>query len=528
MSSQPSHILTIPISSAVLEAVTTLIFELLLLLVLALLAQAICSYFNLHRLYNLRLPIKIGSPVLPLRVHAPIGHLPVSIALATFLLLASLMNNVLSFAINGRSQIHLQPTSFPTLVTFHPQVIPITIDFAKEFRVSNDDPKAPPFISKRLRAIRMADHCLQCNYSHCSVFAYAFPPEVPIDDELVHPDEHFPSVCITTEHFRSAVLWEIWKRFSDTLSPPVRIKVHKRHHQPLTMPNTVVRDEEDRCDIKSVNASFKDGNSFANASVSTTNCNQRVRDAVCFRRRGREPRCAAVAPRLSGGLNVLNFGIPGKTTTKANIAEVSRGKQMDEKYFQQYAATIAFMESIRMTGSLSLLQRMATATLRQDVVLERRDENETRLLSDVDLRIAFPGVLFNLLLLVSFVVVDCWLWYVAVYKKGRQNFNTFSSVPEVLEALSEESTDRRRVDSSQKRPGLAVGVESEQPAIGVFDSHRAGESSNASNGNALNSCIFDQSWDAGNANRLNPRVFDQSWDTGNGNVASMLNDEQLL
>lgn len=67
-------------------------------------------------------------------------------------------------------------------------------------------------------------------------------------------------------------------------------------------------------------------------------------------------------------------------------------------------------------------------------------------------------------------------WIYVVLTKGRTGYNSFSTVPEILQLADPEKMNKLRHGSSERR---LVGISRHRPNIEVVDEHRKDECSNS-------------------------------------------------
>lgn len=194
------------INSNILSGLTVCLFNVLLLAVLRLVCQSICTSYNIHIIHDKKRVLTPQQSRLAGLFGGPVGYIPLSRFLAFILIVYELLAFLLDFSINGTSRIDHMPTTYKSLVSSHPKHLPLVIDYANEYNVTmrrhnidNDDDDEESgddeeededdgeivYASQRLVAIAEVQACKQLNFTHHTNHAFAYKSVKLSSTELV-------------------------------------------------------------------------------------------------------------------------------------------------------------------------------------------------------------------------------------------------------------------------------------------------------------------------------------------------------
>lgn len=428
------HVLTIGIDSNVVEVTAALLFDVLLLSLIEYLCQAICAHHNLYRVYD------SPSGVLPLRARrlalfgdGLIGAPWLSSVLTVVLALVVASNIIVGFAVTGRSEPVYHAVKYAAVVGTAADNAVLVVDPTREISddVDNYD-RQPTYLSSRLVALKKMDWCQTCNYTHCTTFAYAYEND-ELGTELVHVGEAYDSyraTCVSGQNFRDARV----------MATPTRVK-----------------QKEGWCGILEMDVDYNNSNSSSNSGVNGSMllgignihkkeyCHFDIQKPRCIQRPKHETICATIGqhkrdPPDTTERYLMLMNIPAGDSKPPNLFDVSRiaasvSQRLHNDTWERYMETAAFMAAVGL-GPAYMLQLMPFATFSANQTLLRRDvDNRTRNVSDVDLRVALPGVVVVIVTAGVLLAVAGVTWGLFVRRYDRGGCNAFASVTELVEVM---------------------------------------------------------------------------------------------
>lgn len=449
---RPAHILQLSTNSALLEGTVSIVFDLVFLASAELLIAQICASHNLRLVYDagtvLRLrPRNARSLTLAL---APVAAGPsgLSRALSFLLLIVTAAVVVLGFSINGRSQNEFTHYVVRSLASIHAPPAPLSFNYRDEYRFDRNqsEDEKPRWQSGRLVALQMIDKCLVCQYSSCNYLAYVFPSAI-LGSELLDTQNirKLPKgVCVTKTTFREDVInWS----YSRAQKSPRR-----------------------KCKMERIEVSSKVDDVPTSGKPVVQSCDFTIVMTRCYRRKDAKTRCAMVGRfEADQRMHVLvaRNAEPESGLVDLQIAffEMARVTKLTTQQMQQYLDGVSFLASLNLAPAYKL-DLMAFVHVTYNEILQRRNVLKDMNVSDVDIRLAIPSMIILVTTAVVLGVVALKGWVVEVYSKERQYFNSFTTVPDVLELLLESGA---HVNRGRKEKGFspAVGIRRDTARIGV-------------------------------------------------------------
>lgn len=433
-----SHILTIGIDSNVVEVTAALLFDVLLLSLIEYLCQTICAHHNLYRVYD------SPSGVLPLRARrialfgdGLIGSPWLSSVLTVVLALVVASNIIVGFAVTGRSEPVYHAVRYAAVVETAADNAVLIVDHLREIRDDEwNSNREPTYLSSRLVALKKMDWCQTCNYTHCTMFAYAYEND-ELGTELVHAGEAYDSyraTCVSAQNYRDARV----------MATPTRVKQKEGWCGILTM------------DVDYTNSNISTNTNSADQSMALgighnltyEYCHFDIHPPRCFRRAKHETICATIGrhtrdPKDTTERYLMLMNIP-EDNKPPNLFDVSRiaasvSQRLPNDTWERYMETAAFMAAVGL-GPGYMLQLMPFASFSANQTLLRRDaEDRSRNVSDVDLRVALPGVAVVILTAGVLLAVAGVTWGLFVKRYDRGGCNAFASVTELVEVMADDT-----------------------------------------------------------------------------------------
>lgn len=433
MAQQARHILQLQLDSSIVDGFVSVTFDLLLLSVCHILSQSICSSYNLYHVYDIRQPLLLHSTRTLFSGHGPVGHVRVSRILSFILSFCSICVILLGFSINGRLENTFRSTSYKSVVSIDSPPLPIKLDYLNEYNALQEQKgQRPDRISRRLIALSVLDRCQVCSYSHCEYHGLGFK-NVELNGDLVESWNLIDNwtrngvvECVTSNNFKNGIVSWRYKR--------------EKTHADL------------KCDLESITVS---GTNLFTSGKPTGNCDVTIEDMRCFSRPEQggpdvKTHCAGVGKTKTSKREHLvlfrNSDLPYHPEITP-FAMSLHDKILPEEV-QTYLENVAFMASLDL-GPAYKLDLMAFATISYDTMLGSRNKDLVNI-SEINLFIAVPSLVILVLSAVFLITTAISAWIVNVYVKQRQSYNTFSTVPEVLELLVHEKdkTDATIIDGS--------------------------------------------------------------------------------
>lgn len=442
------YILRLPINSAIVEGVVSVTFDLILIGITETLCQAVSSNYNLRIVYDFRRALSLRSRRVFLLGTGTVGHRWLSRTLSIVLSVCALSVIILGFAINGHEEVKTVDERYKTYCSIPFPPNPVEFDYDAEYKVAvNQTRHQPNLLSQRIIAIDLMSHCLNCNYSTCEYLAYAFKNDRLEATTLVEGDEARRNLfgeCISRRTFRRDV-------------------VARHYNRGVNLPLS--------CDVSEVRVSFEEGESFAKAKIVSSDCDIDVQMMMCFRRVGHDTHCAGFGrmqnePPDSHRLGVIlvhNVGKVLKKEVQLHPYEMSVYRLTDKQH-EVYIKDVAYLASLEF-ADLWKLDLLPFVHVEYDVMLPVKTSENINV-SDIDLRIAVPCAVITTFLVIFLSMVAFTTWFSSVHSKRRKYFNSFSSVPEILELLVEESIE---VNRCTRNPIMtpSIGIRNDTALIGV-------------------------------------------------------------
>lgn len=442
----PSYIYTVQANSSVLEGVFALIFDVFILGSSAFFAHSICSSFNLFLIYDKRRTVRLRVPRLVVMGQGPAGHWWLSSILSALLFLCGAAVVAIGFSVNGRTETKFTPKVFPAVVGRAENLVPLVFDYDTEYSaVEEDGASRPGKVSQRIVAIGRSDECKINGFSGDLELAHAYN-STQIDKRLVSgTSREIQPICISKKNFREDLQWRVVRG---------------------------ARPKDAECSFSEVRPKFEGNSSTASASFDVDQCDLDLKTMQCFRRDRKPDHCVALGyfnwEDDEGGSNFFKYMVllPNATDNPA-ITEVTpmfSALNISEEHYGRFALNAAYFASLEMADRVEKIESMAIGGVRENVTLYERSDVVN--VSDIDLRIFVPALVFCVVLVVSLLIISTAMWYVSVFSKGRQHFNKFCSIQEVLQVLCEGSQSRDKTQHDRKL-FPSVGLRRNQPQLAV-------------------------------------------------------------
>lgn len=432
----------IELPSSVVSGLTVLFFDIVLLGIIKAEAQFLCATANLHLIYDRREAVFPTKSRLGCLTGSPVGHK--TLARCFSLLIAAITTSViiLGFSINGKTVKPYETETYRSVIVNSD--VPPTIDFEQEFALIPHPRGRPEIaISKRVSAFLALHTCIRHNFTHSTQYAYAYR-DISIDQTKVDLSTHLSAECVTKDRFQG----ELILRRVPMVAPV----------NPIT------------CEFSGVDVSLEDDAITGHATFSPSSpCSMNISRLFCFR--AEITTCAAAGILKGPGGNkayiviVPNIDAP----TETSIADIPQMRS--QELYDRVAMNIAFFSGI-MEGALAYyLSQVVFCDVEYNVTLRRTTGD--REISEIDLRLAAPTLVFISATAVVLAIIAFVLWLYVVYLKDRSLYNSFCNVPEVL-ALADEGTMSRVWD--RKGQSKFIGVRTDCPLLGVLTAQKCSSS----------------------------------------------------
>lgn len=452
----------LPIDSNVVEVVCALIFDVVLIGAIELLCQAICSNYNLHQVYDTPRALTLRSRRFAMFGEGLIGIPWLSSLFTVVLTLCVASNIAIGFSVTGRSANVFRTTTYATMVTvLHPPQL-LHIDYTTEFALlgsrqnnatgmveeeqeDEEDGKGrtyrrrPEYLSRRLSALRKTDWCQMCNFTHCNIVAYAYRSGV-LDKSLVNETEAFDShlaTCVSEVNFEKDVVMATSERVNQNTA-------YCKFKSFSVLTNSTNISADNAAQSGTLIASD------SQISYEFDYCHYHISHMSCYIRPSHSTRCAAIGKLLPQYVRtpdeqrqlslivVKDIRTPNEGMDIERIS-LSLSYNLTAEYdMRQYTSIVAFLAAIDVAQTF-MLDLIPFVSFLYDVPLRQRSEKEENV-ADVDLRLAVPCVMFVWMAALVLGMTACATWMMFVWRKKRQNFNSFASVPDLLELLVEQQS----------------------------------------------------------------------------------------
>lgn len=400
---------TFRVDSYIVSGIAMFLFNFAFFSFLKLLTQSICSSTNLYYVYDKRLPLAPRRSRLGGFFGGPVGHpsiaRPLSIVVAVYAVIVILID----FSVNGSSSTVVSPQLYRSVVQAHPQSIPIDIDYKKEFDIQGEH----RFASRRLVALAEMHSCMFLNFSHHTMFSYAYR-NLHLDKHLVNLAELPPGgVCVTSERFNED---RIMYQFKQKPFPAFNCKLE---------------------DAK-VRREFADEEINTTAEIESKTCNIDILAAACIRIDNQPDHCGAVGTFQSpddSTLHVLVLLIKDADNPSDPEINELRDKPLppSDNDISRFAANVAYFSAVRFQHGSFNAMYMAISEIVENQTLQHANVVNT---SEVDMTLALPVLVIVVVMFFVLAGIAFHVWNKFVYRKGRRKYNTFSSVEEILAMVS--------------------------------------------------------------------------------------------
>lgn len=310
-------LLSFDINSNIVSGLTVCLFNVLLLAVLRLVCQSICTSYNIHIIHDKKRVLTPQQSRLAGLFGGPVGYIPLSRFLAFMLIFYELLAFLLDFSINGTSRIVPISKTYASYVGSHPKHLPLVIDYANEYNVtmrrdngdhddqgsgSNDDDDEEDeegaegeivFASQRLVAIAEVQACKQLNFTHHVNHAFAYTSVELLSTRLIPMHSLVGGATCVTEQEGGFVEDVVTHAFAQdkpdiqcndwdgvTLSLRNRVNVNIRQEEEDR--RNVLTSSTERCDLSTMKS-----DTVCNATltgIDPSRCNIDFQTVICFHR----------------------------------------------------------------------------------------------------------------------------------------------------------------------------------------------------------------------------------------------------
>ncbi|CDF32995.1 unnamed protein product [Chondrus crispus] len=431
-------VLTLQVNSSLVSGFAALIFDILLLGIIRYHAQLLCAAANIALLYDYRCPIRPATTRWAALTGGPTGPILLVRFLAFLIMLSTAAVIILGFCINGETVPEFENRMYGAVVNF--TGMPTKFDFANEFELqppgcSGDSCKR--MVSKRILALTDPSRCTEKNFTHGFVYSYAYR-DLTLDDKKEELVQLYPGgICVNEKQFN-----ESWVSRSYRMS------------------NSADLD----CVLDAIDNPFGEGPASGGprkVEPIIDSCPMEVKDMYCYKTD--RTSCAA------WGISEIDTGTAYYVVLIPDIETMNEESNRIPSAIAKgdpagYVANVAFLSAVGFNGGPSRLSSMAVSEVLQNVTLNRKQA--IRNVSTIDLRIAIPTFAVLATTALVLVVLALASWVRVVLLKGRSEYNTFSSVPEILELVVVEKASKFKGRKTSRR---FIGISKEDSCIVVCD-----------------------------------------------------------
>lgn len=427
---QPSHVLSppqnfftypsmnvlIPVNSYIVSGFSMLFFNFVLLGIVKLLCQSICCSANIYRIYEQRLSLAPRRSRLAGVFGGPVGHIKHSRILSVVIAIYAVIVVLIDFSINGVSQTVYEPTVYKSMVQRPPTSEPLDIDYENELKIEGGS----HLVSTRLVALASANECMNLNFSHHTMMAYAFE-DTHIDKTLRPVNAAVKGgTCVTHNNFKTP---EVLFSFRQAPYP----------------------DHACELDSTPLSTSFEEKRLVGTAQVPREKCNITITSVGCFRETPRhDGHCAAIGDIADskGNNRLMVLLMRNASNPKGPEIHEMREFQMSSTTARVKLATnIAFLSAVGFRYSSFTSMYMTLSAVHHNVTLYRKVKHNY---SEVNLSTVLP---IFVVVTVTVLILSAYAfayWYKFVHKKGRQNYISFYSVEETLGMMQSDGLRKGR------------------------------------------------------------------------------------
>ena len=431
-------VLILQVNSSLVSGFAALLLDVLLLSIIRYYTQLLCASANIALLYDYRRPIRPTTTRWAALTGGPTGPILLVRFLAFLIMLSTAAVIILGFCINGETVPELEQGVYGAVVNF--TGMPTKINFENEFELqppgcSGDSCKR--MVSKHLLALTDPSRCMEKNFTHTLIYSSAYR-NLTLDDEKEELVQLYPGgICVNQKYFN-----ESWVSRSYEMTNNADLK----------------------CSFDDIDNPFGEGPASEGprkVEPSIDSCDMTVKNMSCYKTD--RTSCAAWGiSEIDTGTAYYMVLIPDieamdEETTRIPSA-IGKGDPAG------YVDNVAFLSAVGFDGGASRLSNMAVSEVVQNVTLDRKQV--MRNVSTIDLAKAIPAFAVLAITTLVLVVVALVSWVRVVLLKGRREYNTFCSVPEVLELVGVEKVSKFK---GRKTSGRLIGICKEDPSIMVCD-----------------------------------------------------------
>lgn len=433
---------SLPYNSLFVSGFAVLLFNIVFFQVCKYLAQAICSHYNLHIIYDRNEEVSPRESLIGKLFGGPTGPIHLTRWLSVMVMVFSISVILLDFSINGATETKDTPTRFQSVVRVNPDSKPLEIDYENEFGAVDESVNwsyasgleyEKRRVSRRLIATLYLQICLDINLTHHTTFAYAYDTQ-PLDKEKLPVGEWVGNgaKCVRAGEFAEDMV-----SFSYNLEsyPSVACEV-------LTM----------------TGSNYKGAIGEGNVSVGN-DCELGFHDISCFRLRTEH--CAAIVykkndPTIEWTMYVPNTSVP-ENMKMFPLRIATRVAPEDRKAF---AANVAFLQATGVSswGSHNAMYH-ALAKIEEGRMLPVRTEHNV---TQLQLELFIPVMVIISVILIGLLVATIATWISFVFQKKRMKYVSFFSVRDTLQMVQKNGLHKKR---SEKNTTKFIYLHEDRPVI---------------------------------------------------------------
>lgn len=421
---QESGKLIVHLDSSLISGISALLFDILLLALIRIQCQVVCSIANLYFIYDKRTPVALQCSRAGFLTEGPVGHPSLSRIFSILLLVVTALAIAIGFSLNGKTIPRYSETSFASKVEFG--FVPLDIDFAKEYSEQN----GTTMVSKRVLAVFESSACSSMNFTHITLFPHVFSKTM-LNRDLIPIRTHLPDRgCVTIPRFRrsngfSSPMW--------TGSP------------------------DKQCRLTNVTVLGLNADGMRKANFTGDDCHLQVDELFCFRRS-----CAGIGysdkERQRYAVLVSDYAVNSKEQV------VKLNEEWKISNYTQFVQNVAFFSGAGFSGGMLKFRFSAMARIDLNVRLGTLTERVN--VTEVDLGIAGPAVVIIVMSVIGLFAAWGFLWFRVVHLKGRYTYNRFSNVQEIL-ALIDGTRARKTRGGFGDVGSFCIGIRKDLPKIGI-------------------------------------------------------------
>lgn len=440
--------LQLDVHSSMASGLAAVFFDILLLGLIKSHAQVLCAIANLHLVYDRRRPIHPTISRFGFLAGGPVGPIQLSRVFSILILLSTACVIVIGFCINGTTVSRYEPRMYSSVVTMGKK--PISIDYDKAAPLSptpspsgdqdSDAPASPQKVARKLVGLSDTYSCMRTNYGYSTLYGYAYRDTLLDYDPVDISKRLEGGECLVEENFRHESISRSYN---------------------LSLPTS-----DKRCDLSSLITSFPDGSAAQGSATIRTDdrCDINILDNFRCCRRPLRTSCATIGSshdRRKKDFFVLLTSNVGDNE-KFEDVQIVQINSVDKEDYEKYLTVVAFLSAVGFGGGLANLANMAISDVAYNRTLDK-DLGKVDV-TEIDLVVALPALVVVLVTTLLLSILAVVMWVRVVYAKRRLHYNTFVTVPDILDMVQAEKISRRK-DRGGDKP--FIGVRVDHPGLAV-------------------------------------------------------------